>query len=213
MIKNSYSVQMSHQVSDAEKEQAEKAIKSFSVALKLLKSASDHLDIMLTPFKDHSDISKEQLTKFRAALRRFRDRAIDNFNTFKITAFQCFTLMNLFSTDTQTLKLMKSFISSIEGIEKQVNDFADLFGDLESKTFVTDVVKAIESVKKECEELKDIIDERITPHIQKNIIGKTWVDSVSSDLKMEVEKQTPLFMDLFSERQDQLNESQKDKNK
>ncbi len=213
MIKNSYSVQMSHQVSDAEKEQAEKALKAFSMSLKLLKAASDHLDIMLTPFKDHSDISNEQLLKFRAALRRFRDKSIDNFNAFKIAAFQCFTLMNLFSTDTQTLKLMKSFITSIEDIEKQVNEFSDIFGDLGSKTFVADVVKIMELVKKECEELQDIIDERITPHIQKNIIGKTWVDSVSSDLKMEVEKQTPLFMDLFKEHQDQLNESKKDEGK
>lgn len=206
MRKISYPVQMSYQVSDAEKEQAKKALQTFDVALKLLRSANDHLDIMFTPFKDHPDISTEQVVKFRAALRRFRDKVIENFNQFKICGFQCFTLMNLFSSDTQTLKLMKSFINSIEDIEKYVNQFSELFSDLESKTFVQDVIKLIEIIHKEVEKLQEIIDERIKAHIQKNIVGKTWLDNVSDELSVKIEKKNPIMMDLLNN-----NTNEKDK--
>lgn len=202
---------MSYDVSDAEKSQAEKAILCFKHAEKLLKAASDHLQIMHTPFKDHPDIDSEQISKFRAALRRFRDKSIENFNDFKVVAFKCITLMQMFTSDTQTVKIMKSFISAVEDIEKQVNMFADLFSDLDSKTFVADVIKGIETIQKECEDLTNIIDDRIKTHLQTNIIGKSWVDSVSDELQMKLEKETPLMIDLFNQRQEQLNNMNKKK--
>lgn len=202
---------MSYAVTDAEKAQAEKAVLAFVYTQKLLKMASDHLQIMLTPFKDHPDIDEKQVNKFRAALRRFRDKAIENFNEFKIAAFKCISLVQMFSTDTQTVKIMKSFIASIEDIEKQVNDFSELFSDLGSKTFVKDSVSAMEAIQKECEELNDIIDERVKSHFQTNIIGKSWVDSISNDLQMKLEKETPLMVDLYTQRQEQLNDMNKKK--
>jgi len=197
MRKLAYSVQMSHEVSDDEKQQAEKAMKAFNVSLKLLSAATNHLDIMFIPFKDHPDISTEQIMKFRAALRRFRDKSIENFNEFKIGAFQCFTLMNVFASDTQTLKLIKSFINSIEDIEKYVNEFSELFNNLDSATFVPDIIKIIEIIHKEADELEETIDERIKTHIQKNIIGKTWIDNVGKELSVDVKKTTPIMMDLL----------------
>lgn len=202
---------MSYEVSDAEKAQAEKALIAFNQSQKLLKLAADHLKIMQTPFTDHPDITTKQILKFRAALRRFRDKSIENFNNFKIMAFRCITFMQMFSTDTQTVKIMKSFISGIEDIEVQVNDFSDLFNDLESKTFVPSMVKIIGVIQKECEELDDIIGDRIKDHIQSNILGKNWIDGVSDELQMKVEKQTPLMIDLFNERQEQLNDINKKK--
>lgn len=205
MIKKSYSVQMSYDVSDVEKSQAEKALLSFDYALSLLRTANGHLNIMYVPFKDHPDISTEQIVKYRAALRRFRDKSVENFNNFKIAAFKCVTLMQIFSSDTQTVKIIKSFISSIDDIEKQVNKFVAFFDKLESKTFVADVVKSIDKIQKECKDLEEIIDERIKNHLQSNILGKTWIDGISNELQMKVEKKTPLLIDLFHERQNQLN--------
>lgn len=209
MRKQSYAVQMSHQVSNAKKEQAKKAFDAFDIALKTLRAANDHLNIMLTPFKDHPDISTEQVVKFRAALRRFRDKAIENFNKFKVEAFQCYSLMNVFSADTQTSKLMKSFINAIEDIEKFVNEFSELFTELESKSFVQDVTKKIQTIQKESDELKEIIDERIKSHIQKNIIGKNWIDSVSDQLSVKVEKNTPIMMDLLNNQERATNDTDK----
>lgn len=206
MIKKAYSIQMSYDVSDSEKTQAERALLCFTAAEKLLNQGSDHLNIMKTPFKENPEMTPEAVMKARAALRRFRDKCIENFNEFKVAAFKCVNVMQSFATDTQTVKLMKSFIASIDSIEILVNEFADLFVDLQSKEFSKNIVEAIEAIQKECDSLDEIIDERIVNHIQTNILAKSWVDSVSNDLQMQVEQKTPLILDLFNKRQDQLND-------
>lgn len=207
MIKKSYSVQMSYDVSDSEKQQAEKALLYFRAAEKDLVQASDHLNIMKTPFKDNPDMTPEDVMKARAVIRRFRDKAIENFDKFKRVSFECVNLMQTFESDTQTLKLMKSFIASIDDLEVSVNQFADLFNDLQSKDFVKEVVTSIESIQKQCDDIDEIIDERIKSHIQTNILASSWVDSVSNDLQMKIEKKTPLIVDLYNQRQEQLNDA------
>lgn len=196
---------MSYDVSDSERHQADKALLYFKAAEKFLMQASDHLNIMKTPFKDNSDVAPEDIMKARAVIRRFRDKAIENFDKFKKVAFDCVNLMQTFASDTQTLKLMKSFISSVDGLELSVNQFADLFNDLKSKEFAKDVVASIEDIQKQCEEIDEIIDERIRNHIQTNILATSWVDSISNDLQMKIEKKTPLIVDLYNQRQEQLN--------
>ena len=115
--------------------------------------------------------------------------------------------MQIFASDTQTLKLMKSFISSIDSLETSVNNFADTFNDLESKEFSKNVVTAIEDIQKQCKEVDEIIDERIKSHVQTNILATNWVDAVSTDLQTKVEEKTPLILDLYNKRQDQLNDA------
>jgi hypothetical protein len=212
MIKKSYSVQMSYDVSDSEKHQAEKALVYFKAAKKYLVQASDHLNIMKTPFKDNQDVTPEEIIKSRAVIRRFRDKAIENFDKFKKAAFDCVNLMQTFSSDTQTLKLMKSFISSVDDLEVSVNQFAELFDDLQSKEFSKDVVTAIEGIQKQCDEIDEIIDERIKSHIQTNILATSWVDAISNDLQMKIEKKTPLIVDLYNQRQEQLNDAVEERN-
>jgi len=207
MIKKSYSVQMSYDVSDSEKQQAEKALLYFKAAEKFLMQAADHLNIMKTPFKDNPDMTPEDVMKARAVIRRFRDKAIDNFDKFKRIAFDCVNLMQTFESDTQTLKLMKSFIAAIDDLEVSVNQFSELFNDLHSKDFIKNVVTFIESIQKQCDDIDEIIDERIKSHIQTNILASSWVDSVSNDLQMKIEKKTPLIVDLYNQRQEQLNDA------
>ena len=207
MIKKSYSIQMSYNVTDSEKHQAQQALLYFKAAEKLLLQASDHLNIMLTPFKDNPDMTPEDVMKARPVIRRFRDKAIDNFNEFKRSSFQCVNLMQVFESDTQTQKLMKSFITAIDQLEIKVNTFADLFNDLQSKDFSKNVVASLEDIQKECDEIDQIIDERIKSHIQENILATSWVDSISNDLQTKIEQKTPLIVDLFNRRQDQLNDA------
>lgn len=206
MKKKAYVTNMTYDVTDAEKTQAKRAILFFNHALKLLNLASDHMDILKTPFKDNPAMSPEEVMKARAALRRFRDKCVENFNDFKMAAFKCVNSMQPFSSDTQTIKLMKAFISAIDDLEYAVNKFVDLFGDLESKDFPNDVVKEIENIQKQCDELEEMIEDRIKRNIQTNILATTWVDSVGDELQMKIEKKTPLILDLFNKRQDQLND-------
>ena len=121
---------MSYDVSDDEKKSAEQALIYFTAAEKLLNKASDHLNIMKTPFKENPEMTPEAVMHARAAIRRFRDKVIDNFNEFKIISFKCVNTMQSFASDTQSVKLMKSFISAIDSLEIQVNNFVDLFNDL-----------------------------------------------------------------------------------
>src|ERR1700677_3735665 len=98
-IVKAYAVQMSYEVSDTEKKQAEHALLCFESSLKTLQQASDHLNIMKTPFKDNPDMEPDEVMKARAAIRRFRDKAIENFNDFKEVAFKCVNSMQMFASD------------------------------------------------------------------------------------------------------------------
>lgn len=211
MIKKAYSVQMTYDVSDSEKANAERALIHFSQTKKLLDLAADHLNIMKTPFKENQEMKPEDVMNARPAIRRFRDKAVENFNDFKESSFKCVNIMQNFASDTQTVKLMKSFISSIDDLEVKVNNFVALFDDLESVDFAKSIVTSIEEIQKQCEEIDEIIDERIKNHVQSNILATSWVDSVSNDLQMKVEKKTPLLLDLFNKRQELLNEVIKEK--
>jgi hypothetical protein len=210
-ICKAYALQMSYEITDPEKKQAEQALLYFNFSLKLLNQASEHLNIMKTPFKDSPDISPQDIMKARAAVRRFRDTAIDNFNLFKESGFKCVNVMRIFSTDTQTVKLMRSFISAVEELENLVNKFADLFEDLQSKDFPQNIVSSIEVIQHQCDDIEEIIDDRIKNHIQTDILATSWVDSVGNDLEMQLETKTPLILDLFNQRQDQLNEAIKNR--
>ena len=209
-MKKVYAVAMSYGVSDVEKQQAERAIICFKAALKSIETAADHLNIMKTPFKDNSDMSPDDIMNARAAIRRFRDKAIDNFNNFKNVAFRCVDVMQIFSSDTQTLKIMKAFISSIDNLEKEVNNFSELFNDLKDKDFAKNIVTNIQNIQGKCEEIEKLIEDRIITHIHNNILAVSWVDSVGNNLQMKIEKKKPLILDLSNGRNDQLNEAIKD---
>lgn len=212
MIKRAYSVSLTYDVSDSEKQEAEKAILLFKNALKLLNLSSEHLNIMKVPFKQNTDVTPESVMSARAAIRRFRDQSTNNFNDFKKAAFQCVNIMKIFSSDTQTIKLIKSFISEIDELEESVNNFIKLFDELDNVDFSKNIVTSIEEIQGICNDIEQIVNDRVLDHIQSNILAKSWVDSVNNDLQIKIEKNTPLMIELFQERQDQLNKQLKEKN-
>lgn len=211
MLKNAKSAQMSFNVTDAEQEQAEKALICFKHVVKLLKKASEHLNIMKTSFKSNPEIPTKDVMKARAAIRRYRDQSVDNFNEFKNMAFKCVRAMQIFGSDTQIIKLMKSFINSIDELENKVNKFVDLFNDLQNKDFTKEIVKSIEDIQKQCDEIKDLSDDRIKGYIQSNILASSWVDTVGNELDLKIEKQKPLYMELFDQYNDQTNDTIKER--
>ena len=117
--------------------------------------------------------------------------------------------MQKFSTDTQTAKLMRAFISAIDDLENKVNDFAEEFSDLKSKDFAKKIVELTDEIKEKCEEIEEIVNDRLKAHIRENILSKTWVDDVSNDLDHKLEKSKPLIMELFNQRQEEINNKAK----
>lgn len=183
-----YALQLSYKVPSAEKDAAIKAISAFTNLVNILQSNDEYLNLLYSPFKDNPNISTEQINKSRAALRRYRDKTSDNFNIFKKAAFKCFIAFQPFSSDTQVVKLNKSFVLSVSDIDKQSNRFIDLFSNLESKDFSKAIVSAIDNIKKQIAQLKQIVNDRILTYIQNNILARNWVDNVSEELQHKVEK-------------------------
>lgn len=195
---------MSYSVSDEEKQNAEKLILYFNNSLKLLKSADDYLNVVKTPLKNNTSNNSKELYKSRAALRIFRDQVINNFNKFKQESFKCVKLAQVFMSDTQTAKLIKSFISSIEELQKKANDFVQLFSEIESNDFAKNLIDIIEKIQEKCDNLINLINDRILSHIQNNILSKNWINNISDSLEEKIEENTPLFLDLVNQRQAQL---------
>jgi hypothetical protein len=202
--KKSYASSMTYTVPSEDKDKAQAIIAILDNIINVLSDNNEHLDLIYTPFKDHPEISTEQIYKVRAALRRYRDKVADNFNKLKRIAFKGFVALQPFSSDTQIIKLMKSFVLAINDIEKQVNRFILLFSDLESKDFVQSVIKGSENIKKEIAQVKQIIEDRIKNHIYTNILARNWVDNVSDELQEKVEKKIPLSIELVNKRQEKL---------
>lgn len=211
MLKKAYSVQMSYEVTDDEKRQAEKAILYFNHSSKLLDLANNHLNLMKTPFKENPEMQPADVMKARAALRRFRDKSVEQFNEFKITCFKCVKVLKHFSSDTQTIKLMKSFINAVDELQIKVNEFVDLFKDLENKDFAKNAVSSMEAIQKKCKDIDNMIDERIKDHIQNNILATSWVDDVGNELQIRLDKETPIILDLYNQRQEKLNDILKER--
>lgn len=195
MFKKS-STELTYEISEQEKEQAKKVIKSFDKTIRSLTKATEYLNIMHDPFKNNPSISTDQILKYRAAIRRFRDTAIDSFNEVKVDAFRCISGIQIFTSDTKISKLMKSFILSIEKLEKKVNDFAYLFIRLKSETFVQDIINSIEEIQKESEQIENSIEERIKPYIQTNIIGDVWVQSMESKLNEKIDRKKSIILEV-----------------
>lgn len=201
-------MQMSYEITEGEKLQAEKILKSFSKLLKDLKTAEKTLDLMYNPFKNKSDITPEEIFKIRVSLREYRDTIIEKFNLFKKQAFISYSLMQSFVSDTQLVKIVKSFVSSINDLEKQVNRFAELFSQLDSKEFVPSVLKGIELIKKECAQIEEVIENRVSPYFQDNILAKTWVDTVGNEMQEKIKEKTPLMQQLLEHKNKVLNKNQ-----
>lgn len=206
MIKRSYSSMMSYQITDSEKERAEKAMRWFTHCLKLLEQCDDHLNLMYNPFKKNVEIPADEIFARRASLRSYRDKVVENFNIFKKVAFKAYVIMQPFTSDTQIEKIMKSFVTSIEDVETQVNRFVDLFNNIKSEDFVKGIITAIEHIKKEIAELTQIVEDRVKNHLQVHILARNWVDSVSDELQEKVEKKSPLVMQLVEDRMKMMGE-------
>lgn len=197
---------MTKDITPTEKAAAEKSILVFDYTIKELNKATDYIQLMLTPFKDNPDIPEDEIIEFRSALRRYRDKLLENFKSFKEAAFQCIVALNPFSMDTETTKIKKSFISMVDELEVEVNKFAKLFSDLKDKSFVQSIVSSLTDIDKKSEDIKEFIEDRAKNHIQKEILGKTWIDSISDEFNIKLDQPMPKLLELEKDRNKQISD-------
>ncbi len=203
--KTAYSIQMSFKVPDAEKRLAEKAAESFDDLGSRLKLAINHLDILYIPFKKYQEYDAQELLEHRVILRRYRDQVQENFNDIMGRSAFCLKLMGEFGSDTQTADLMNSFQAHVADIRKQVNRFLGLFSNIGSAEFMTAALAAIDLIKKEASQLKQLINDRILTHIDTNILAKHWTANVADNYQNKVYEKVPMIIQLFQERQKAMN--------
>jgi hypothetical protein len=196
---------MNYDISDVEKMQAEKAITAFSKLIKVIDVFADHLQKMFIPFKENQDITPEQIWKFRRTFRDYRDRAEENLDNMKEAAFHCAQIMMTFMSDTQVEKLMKSFNMSIDDVSKQFRIFKDYFNNLQADDFKDNAVKTLDTMSKEIDQLKEIVDERIQSYLETDILAKSWVDEAGGD--NHIEEKVPYDSKLFDAQQQELSKT------
>jgi hypothetical protein len=203
-----YAIQMSFDVPRSEKRVAEKAEECFQHFNRKLKKALNHLSLIYDPFKNLQDIDNKQLVDKRHIFRRYKNQVKKNFEDVVKDAYKVVTLMSEFSSDTKTQELMNSFTDSIEDLQKQVRNFLSIFSNLNNKSFHSELVASIDSVRKKANQVRQLVNDRILEHIDSNILAKDWMASISDKYQYKVDEKLPLVMELFKERQKALDEQE-----
>ncbi len=206
MRKTAYTVQLSFDIPQADKDVAEKAEKYLEYLLRLVDKAIKHFDILYDSLNESSNVPTEETVKNRTALREYRDQIIDNFNKVKKTSLECYKLLNYFNSDTEMVDLANAFTNELDELESKVNDLIKTFSDLSTEDFKNNIIKAMDEVKTQTEQLEQIINDRILDHIDNNILGKNWVSNTSNELQMTIDEKIPALIQLHNERNKAVND-------
>jgi hypothetical protein len=202
--KFSQAPQLSFNVPDNEKDIAKKAVQSFLQVKEKIEAFNVHLDIIYNPFSAHQIVSTKSIVENRGALIRYKNKVRENFNNIAKVALYCVANMNQFSNDTRSVELMKSFVDSIGDIEDQVKNFNIIFKNLKAKEFKDNVIKVVQSIKKQGAQATKLIDERILSHINTNILATNWKENLSQELKFQIEEKEPYIKRLYNDREKQV---------
>lgn len=201
-----YAVQMSFDVPESEKRVAEKAVESFKELISLIKLANNHLNLIYEPFKNLSSLDIKTLLEYRTTLRGYRDRIKENYDEILQKAHYSAILMSEFANDTAIIEMMNAFLSAQADLETQVNRLLSIFSDLSSNEFKTYLLAGIDAVRKEANQVKQLVNDRILSHIETNILAKNWVSNITDEYQRKVYQKVPLLIELYKERQEALQE-------
>jgi dGTP triphosphohydrolase len=209
MYRKAYSIQMHFGVPESEKRVAEKAEEYFDQLLSNMEDAKDYLDLIYVPFQKHQNIDMEMIVEYRKTFREYRDQVQLKFRNIAKKGYKCVALMNAFSTDTATEELMDSFIGTIRELDKYVDTFVSIFSNLNSSEFRDHLISTIDSLKKQMNQIEQLIKDRILDHIDSNILAKNWAKDISDRFEgsQPIEERVPLVVQLFKERQKALQET------
>jgi dGTP triphosphohydrolase len=208
MYCKAYSIQMHFGIPESEKRIAEKAEEYFDLLLTDLQDIKDYLNLIYIPFQKHQNIDMEMITDYRKTFKEYRDQVKLKFQKVVKKAYKCVALMNEFSTDTATEEIMESFVGTIRELDKYIDTFVSIFSNLNSSEFRNHLISTIDSLKKQMNQIEQLIKDRILEHIDSNILAKNWAKNLSDRFEDSepIEERVPLVVQLFKERQKALQE-------
>ena len=200
LYKLAETIEMSIDIPDSEKKTAAKLVLRLERLLKKLNSFNQHLNILYDPFKAHETVSEESVDKYRGSLWKYLNQVNENFDELKDIMVLCVQDLNKFSSGTDINEMTSAFTDDFGDIEKQEENLTHVISNWDSDDFRNKVVTAMENLKKEIAELKQLIEDRLIDHINENILGKSWLDSK----KVDVSRGAPSISKLFKDREDKL---------
>jgi len=218
MFKSSDTVELSLDITDAEKKTANELVGLLKLLMDKLLKFNNYLNILYNPFKEYQTVSQESAYKYRASLWRFTEEVEKLYFgekeskeskesnqpkdwPIKKIAFVAAAKLKEFSTDTHIAKLLESFSDDATDVEDNVTSLIAIIRNYESSTFRNNVVSSMENVKKEISELKKIIEDRIIDHVNTNILAKNWIEDSSQELNIPVQEREPYVVRLYKERE------------
>ena len=205
---NAYSIQMSFPVPDSERRVAEKIEECLEDLLARLKSATEYLDLIYYPFKKVQSLDNEQIVEHRNVFRKYRDEIKNKFEDINKKSFRCMTFLSEFSKDRVMNELLNVFADSMKMVNDQAEILINIFDNLNSAEFKDHLIAAIDSVKKQVNQSRQLINDRILEHIDTNILAKNWMSDLSQRYDEKIKSKLPLLVELFRERQQALKQEE-----
>ena len=197
-------IEMSFDIPETEKKEAEEATKLFKEMSTSIDYAIKYLNIIYIPFKKVDSIPVEAIVEYRGAIYRFKEHVKKIFNKIKLLALKSILKLNYFSSDTHILELTSTFRNGIGDLEKKINILLKILSDYRSPEFHKTIVASIEDIKGESFELQKLVNERILDFIDANILAKDWMVVTKDQYKYKIEENVPFITQLFLQRQKAL---------
>lgn len=199
-------IEVSFEIPEAEKKIAHDAKIRFEGFLSSLKLSLKHLDIMYESFSKFENLSSQDVFDKRGLLNRYKQKVKENFNKNKTYGLRALQKLNYFVTgDISIQEIIVSFSNLMEELDRNVEEFLDKIEDYWDKDYRANALKAIEDIIDSGESLMDLVNDRIINHIEEHLLGKSWLDNVSSDAQLQLEQFLSPIMELYKERQKTLN--------
>jgi len=202
--KKAYSIQMNLPVPMSEKNVAKEARAQFDKILSQLSDAAQYLWIIYDPFYTVSNPDMNMVVNYRKTFRQYRDQVRFKFSQISNRADKCVVLMKEFASDSTTEEMMEAFMGMMRELQKYIDIFVSIFSNLNSAEFRNHLISTIDSIKKQMNQIRQLINDRILEHIDNNILAKDWASEISEQSDIVVEEKIPLVLQLFRERQKAL---------
>lgn len=197
-------IELTTRIPDNEKKVAALAVFYFEKLQKKLIAFNKHLNIIYNPFKEYQRVSNKSIQKYRSALWKYRDQIRKNFENLRKTAVNCVKNLGYFDSDPEITQLLNSFSDDMSGLDVQVQTLLSALSNWDTNSYKDNIVNTITNVKKEISEMRKMINDRIIEHINTNIISKDWTADIDDDLKQSIQKNEPMVVQLYKEREKQL---------
>lgn len=204
MIKRAYSVQMSFDIPESQKETATQAKRAFEDVLGRLRRAVLYLDKIYTPFSELKESDPEVLFKHRMVFRRYRNQVKKYYQDVLAHVQKATLLMASFGSDMEMIEMLNSFANLVHYLKDDVNNFLGTFSLLSDPKFPETLVKAIDQIKDDSDQLKEIINDRVLEYLDTNILAKSWISSITNEESSQLFDKLPLIIELFKERKEVL---------